>query len=325
MILVTGGAGLLGTTLITQLLASGESVKAIYNTTPLPAFNDDKLHAVHCDILDVYDLEEVMQGITEVYHCAALVSFSPKDAEKLYKINVEGTANMVNAALNAGVSKFVHVSSVAALGRIRPGQQITEQMQWSEETSNSKYGYSKYLGETEVWRGTAEGLNAVVVNPVVILGPGDWNDSSTKIFKSVYDGFPWYAEGTSGFVDVRDVAAAMIALMKADISNERFIVSAANFSYREIFTMIAKAFNKKEPHKKITPFLAGVKWRMEAIKSKFTGFTPLVTRETAATSLAEVKFDNSKLLKMLPQFTYHNMQDTINFTCAALQQKLNNS
>jgi dihydroflavonol-4-reductase len=324
MILVTGGAGLLGHTLIETLLAQGHTVKAIYNKTPLADFNSEKLIPVHCDILDVYELEDLMKGVTEIYHCAALVSFLPADEKNLYRINVEGTANIVNAALVAGVRKLVHVSSVSALGRIRPGELISEAMQWSEETSNSKYGYSKYLGELEVWRAVAEGLNAVVVNPVIILGPGNWNDSSTKIFRSVYEGFPWYTEGTTGFTDVRDVAEAMIQLMETDISGERFIISAENTTYRNVFNIIAEAFGKKPPVKKVTPFLAEVKWRTEALKSKFTGRSPLVTKETAATALADVRFDNSKLLKFLPNFRYRSLQETITDTCAALQQKLNN-
>ena len=323
MILVTGGAGLLGHTLIEMLLAKGVLVKAIYNKTAIE-INHPNLVSVHCDIMDVYALEDAMKDITQVYHCAAVVSFSPADEKLLYRVNVEGTANIVNAALNAGIQKLVHVSSVAALGRLRPGQLISEAMQWTEETSNSRYGYSKYLGELEVWRGVAEGLNAVVVNPVIILGPGNWNESSTKIFGTVYEGFPWYTEGTSGFVDVRDVAGAMIQLMEADISGERFIISAENATYREVFTMIAKAFGKKPPHKEITPFLAGVKWRLDAIISRFTGITPLVTKETAASSLAKVNFDNSKLLKFLPEFRYRALQQTVAETCATLQQKLNN-
>ena len=324
MILVTGGAGLLGTSLIRILLAEGKTVKAIWNKTALTDFNSPLLIPVHADINDVYALQEIMQDVTEIYHCAALVSFWPKDAERLYKINVEGTANIVNAALEAGVRKLVYVSSVSALGRIRTGITVNETMEWTEETSNSKYGHSKYLGELEVWRGVAEGLNAVVVNPVFILGPGDWKESSTKLFLSIYEGLPWYPEGTSGFVDVRDVSAAMIALMNSEISAEKFIISSGNFSYREIFNRIADAFNKKRPTKEITPFLAAIKWRLEAIKSKFTGSSPLLTKETATTSLAKVQYDNSKLLKALPGFQYHTIQQTINDTCATLQQKLNN-
>jgi dihydroflavonol-4-reductase len=321
MILVTGGAGLVGNELIKQLLAQGKTVKAIYNKSPLAFANSPTFISVPCDILDVYALEDAMEDVTEVYHCAAIVSFAPKDENKLYKINVEGTANVVNVCLNAAVRKLVHVSSVAALGRIRVGEMINETMQWTPETSNSKYGHSKYLAEIEVWRGVAEGLNAVVVNPVIILGAGNWNEGSSKLFKSVYEGFSWFTTGTSGFVGVLDVANAMIQLMQSDITAEKFILCAENATYQSVLNMIAKGFNKKVPHKKVTPFLASITWRLEAIKSKFTGSSPLITKETAATSLAEVRFDNSKLLKFLPEFRYISLEETIITTCKELLQK----
>jgi dihydroflavonol-4-reductase len=323
MILVTGGSGLVGQELITQLLAKGEKVMAIYNKTPLADFNSGALQQVHGDILDVTGLDEIMQGITQVYHCAAIVTFNPAHRQELYKINVEGTANVVNAALQAGVKKMLHVSSVAALGRIRENQAVNETMHWSEETSNSNYGQSKYLGELEVWRGIGEGLNAVIVNPVIILGAGDWESGSSQLFKSVYDGFPWYADGTTGFADVRDVAKAMIALMESNVSSERFILNAANKSYKEVFGLIARAFNKKAPHKKVTPLLAKIVWRLEAIKSFFTGREPLITKETAKTALAKATFDNSKLKIFLPDFKYRSIEETITYTCGVLQQKLN--
>jgi len=323
MILVTGGSGLLGTALIRELLQQGKKVKAIYNKTPLQLFNSKHLQQVQCDILDVIELEDVMQGVTYIYHCAGLVSFNKKDVDHLYKINVEGTANIVNAALNADVKKIVHVSSVAALGRLREEEAIHEKMNWTPETSNSKYGESKYLGEMEVWRGIAEGLQAVIVNPTIILGPGDWNDGSTAIFKSAYNEFPWYANGTTGFVDVRDVVKAMTQLMESDISSERFIISAHNETYRNLFDAIADAFNKKRPHKEVTPMLAKLVSWLEAIKSSVTGNKPLVTKETAATAIAKVKFDNSKLLKFLHNFEYMPLQQTVADTCNILQQKLN--
>ena len=168
-ILVTGGSGLVGNELIKQLLLQEEHVKAIYHTTPLQ-ISHPNLEVVQCDILDVTVLEEIMKGVTHVYHSAALVSYSPKDKRQLIKINVEGTANMVDACLQAEVQKFVHVSSVAALGRTGKGEVISEQMNWTEETSNSTYGKSKHFGEMEVWRGIGEGLQAVIVNPSLILG-----------------------------------------------------------------------------------------------------------------------------------------------------------
>lgn len=327
MILVTGGSGLVGKELVTQLLAKGEKVTAIFNKTQLPSFDSPLLYQQQCNILDVPGLEAIMQQqqVQQVYHCAAMVTFNPARKQELFKINIEGTANVVNAALNTGVKKLVHVSSVAALGRIRENEAVNETMNWTEETSNSNYGKSKYLAEMEVWRGIAEGLDAVMVNPTMILGDGDWNAGSSQIFKSVYNEFPWYSDGVTGFVDVRDVAKAMIALMESTVSSERFIINAQNKSFKEVFTLIANAFGKKPPHKKVTPFLAQAVWRLEAIKSVFTGKDPLVTKETAKTALATVYFDNSKLKKFLPGFQYTPLEETIPYTCRLLQQKLNRS
>lgn len=325
MILVTGGAGLLGNELIRQLLDAGKNVRAIYNKTALQNFDSPNLQQFQCDILDVIGLEKAMQDIEQVYHCAAMVTFNPKHRQKMFKVNVEGTANVVNAALDAGIKKMVHVSSVAALGRIRQDKPIDETMNWTEETSNSKYGQSKFLAEMEVWRGISEGLDAVMVNPVIILGAGDWDSGSSQLFKSVYDEFPWYATGTSGFVDVRDVAKAMQQLMNSEINAQRFIVSAQNRSYADVFNLMAKAFGKKPAYKKVTPMLAAIVWRLEACKSFFTGKAPLVTKETSVTALAKVNFDNSKLIKYLPQFTYRPIEESITDICLSLQQKLNSN
>lgn len=323
MVLVTGGAGLVGSELIRQLLDRGKKVIALYNKTPLPDFSSADLTQVKCNILDVVGLEEAMDGVDEVYHAAAVVTFNPRRRNEMFKINIEGTANVVNAALDARVRKMVYVSSVAALGRIRVDQAINETMSWTPETSNSAYGQSKFLAEMEVWRGISEGLDAVMVNPTIILGNGNWGTGSSALFKNAYNEFPWYAEGTTGFVDVRDVAKAMIALMESDITAERFILSAENKSYREVFNLMAEAFNKKPPHKKVTAFLSGLIWRWEAIKNYFAGTEPLVTKETAATALTKATFDNSKLKRFLPGFSYISVDQSIADTCAAFQQKLN--
>jgi nucleoside-diphosphate-sugar epimerase len=319
-ILVTGGAGLVGNELLKQLLDAGEKVKAIYHSTPI-SFSHPSLEIIQCDILDVIKLEEVMEGITHVYHSAALVSYDPKDKHQLLKINIEGTANVVNACIKAGVEKLMHVSSVAALGRIRSDEIITEKMNWTEETSNSIYGKSKYYGEMEVWRGIGEGLKAVIVNPSLILGGDNWESGSSAIFKNAYNEFPWFTNGVSGFVDVRDVARAMILLMNSEIISDRFILNGENLSYKEIFSSIAKCFDKKPPSKKVTPFLAEVVWRMETIKSWFTGEKHLLTKETARTALAKVYFDNSKILKVLPEFHFAKIKSTIEYTCGLMKER----
>ena len=319
-ILVTGAAGLVGSELVKQLLEKGYKVTAICHSTSLNITHPN-LTAQQCDILDTVGLEEIMQGITHVYHCAAIVSFEPKDKYRLLKINVEGTANVVNACLDAGVQKLVHVSSVAALGRIRNGEVVNEQMNWSEETSNSVYGKSKYLGELEVWRGIGEGLQALIVNPSIILGGNNWDNGSAALFKTAYDEFKWYTEGISGFVDVSDVARAMILLMNSKISGQRFILSAENLSYKEIFSSIAKCFGKKPPPKKVSPFMAEIVWRLEAIKAGFTGKKHLLTKETARTAQATVYFDNSKILNELPGFNFTPVAISIAHTCATLKEK----
>jgi nucleoside-diphosphate-sugar epimerase len=319
-LLVTGGAGLVANELIKQLLVAGEKVKAIYHSTPL-SLSHPNLEIVQCDILDVVSLSEIMQGITHVYHCAAIVSYDPKDKRKLLNINVEGTANLVNACIDGGVKKLIHVSSVAALGRIGNEAMISEKMNWTEETSNSIYAKSKYFSEMEVWRGIGEGLKAVIVNPSLILGGNNWESGSSAIFKNAYKEFKWYTDGVTGFVDVRDVARAMILLMNSEITGERFILNGENLPYKEIFLSIAECFGKKPPYKKVLPVLAELIWRFEQIKTKFTGKKHLLTKETARIAQTKIYFDNNKILKTLPGFQFTKIKDTIEFTCASLKEK----
>lgn len=311
MILVTGATGLVGSHLIQALVNSGKKVRALYRSTIPTIVHAEKIDWVQGDILDILSLEDAFINIHQVYHCAAIVSFNPSHREWLYKTNIEGTANVVNACIEKGVKKLVFISSVAALGRIREDKPINETMNWTPETSNSEYGKSKYLAELEVWRGMGEGLEVAVINPVIILGAGDWNNGSSAIFKSAYDEFPWYTKGMSGFVDVVDVVKALMTIMDSSISGERFIISGCNTHYRTVFNLIATAFNKKMPHKKVTPFLAGIVWRLEAIKAIFTHKNPLLTKETAKTAQAEVQFDNSKFLARFPAFTYTPLEISI--------------
>lgn len=324
LIFVTGATGLVGKELIIQLLTKGYYVKAIYRTAFPSDLGKDlpgKLEWVQGDILDITSLEDALIDVTHVYHCAAIVSFHPRNRQQMFSINIEGTKNVVNACINAGIQKLLFVSSVAALGRIRENEAIVESMQWSPETSNSAYGQTKYLSELEVWRGISEGLSAVIVNPVIILGPGNWEKGSSGIFKSAYNEFPWFTEGMSGFVYVADVVKAMILLMESEIEGEKFIISAENLHYKDVFSKIALAFGKKPPHKKVQPWMAAIVWRIEMIKSFFTGKEPLLTKETAQTAQAVVRFDNCKLLKRLPEFKYTPIDEAIQLTCRQLKKE----
>jgi nucleoside-diphosphate-sugar epimerase len=321
--LVTGAAGLVGTELVRQLLQKGLHVRALVHHIPLSLPSHPLLQIVKGDLLDVVELESLLQNVNRVYHSAGLISYIPKKRNSLYQINVEATANLVNACLDKQHIKFIHVSSIASLGKYTEGKLLNENSKWKNDASNSNYGYSKYLGEMEVWRGAAEGLDAVIVNPSIILGAGDWNSGSTAIFKKMYDEFPWYSEGINGFVDVKDLAEIMIRLGDSNISNERYIVSAENKSYRDVFCMIADAFGKKRPNKNFSRGLSQIAWRLEALRSLFTGKDPLITRETSNSALIKVEYDNSKLLKAIPDFTYTPLQESIKFICSELQQKVN--
>jgi nucleoside-diphosphate-sugar epimerase len=273
------------------------------------------------DVLDNLLLEDVLQGVNDVYHCAAVVSFNPRDKQSMFATNITGTANMINAALSTGVEKFCYVSSVAALGRNTKGEPIDEETRWSADNRNSNYSKSKHFAEVEVWRGIGEGLNCVIVNPSIILGAGDWNRSSAKIFKTAYEEFAWYADGTTGFVDVTDVVTAMRQLMDKEMYADRFILSAGTKTYREVFTEIAGAFGKKPPTKKVTPFLASVVTALESIKSMIAGTEPLLTKETAYEALSPIDYNNEKLTKRLPSFTYTPFKETISRIAAELADK----
>ena len=316
--MVTGGTGLVGSHLLKKLSADHIKTKALYRSQ-IPDSQYPDVEWVPGDIVDIISLEEAMRNVDVVFHCAAVVSFNPKKKNELFHTNVEGTANVVNAAIDAGIKKLVYVSSVAALGRqATPGEMIDEKVAWNEKEENSQYAKSKYAAENEVWRGIGEGLNAVIVNPSIILGGGDWSKTSTEIFKTVYDEFPWYSEGINGFVDVEDVVNAMLLLSESNIAAERFILSGTNATYKQVFDLIAKGFGKKSPHKKITSFLAGVVWRLKAVKSIFTGRAPMVTKETAETALSIIKYNGSKIAKALPQFHYTALEDTIARVCKEL-------
>ncbi len=323
MILVTGGSGLVGSELIRLLCESEKSVRAIYRNSIPIIIGADNVEWIKADILDIIALEEAMQGVQQVYHCAAIVSFNPSKKALMYKTNIEGTANIVNACVNKSISKLLFVSSVAALGRIRENTPINETMNWTSETSNSEYGKTKYLAELEVWRGMSEGLSVAIVNPVIILGAGNWDSGSAGIFKSAYHEFPWYTEGESGFVDVKDVVKAMAMIMRSELNGERFILSGHNLLFKDLFSQIAIAFNKKPPYKIVTPFLAGVVWRIESLKAFFSKKDPLLTKETAKTAQAKVRFDNSKLLDQFKDFNYTPIQTSVQRICNEFKKKYN--
>lgn len=306
MIFVTGGTGFLGTHLLRSLVLSGHPVRALKRRHSKILLEEDLNKAVEWvegNILDIPTLEQSMDGCDEVYHCAAMVSFQPKHRGALMRVNVEGTANVVNVALEQKIRKMMYVSSVAAIGR-RGSNVIRESTEWENSNFNSNYGISKYLAEREVWRGIAEGLSAVIVNPTVIIGDGNWKEGTPRFFLNVWKGMPAYTSGGTGFVAADDVAAIMIQLMKSNIENERFIINAENLKFKDLFSRIADVLGKKRPYLHATPWIMELVWRWETIRSTISSFPPFISREIARNAGCTYHFDASKIRQAIDfQFT----------------------
>ena len=326
MILVTGGTGFLGSYIIKNLVEKGHAVRALRRNSPLPFYIPpsifEKVEWVEGDVLDMVSLADAVQGVEAVIHAAAIVSFSKQNRRQMYQVNMEGTANMVNAAIEGNVKRFVHISSVAALGRSPKVEMVSEEKKWESNPNNTHYAISKHQGEMHAWRGFAEGLDGVVVNPSTILGYGNWHQSSCAIFKNAYREFPWYTLGINGFVGIEDVAEATVALLFSGISQKKFIVSGENWIFREVFNTIADNFHKKQPNRKATPALGEIAWRLEGIKSFFSGNHPLLTRETARVAHSKSSFDNRALLEALPGFAFTPLETVIKKACEKYIQAL---
>jgi dihydroflavonol-4-reductase len=315
-ILVTGGTGLLGSELLRQLVELGGTIRAIRRATSrmdLVKNFQEKIEWVEADLLDIGALEDAFEGITHVFHCGAVVSFSSKYAEKMKQINVEGTANVVNLSLDFGIKKLIYVSSVAAIGRTIGKNDIDEATKWENSAANSNYALTKYLAEQEVWRGISEGLNAAMVNPAIILGDGFFDEGSIRFFRQIKNGLKFYPPGGSGFVDARDVADFMIRLMDSEISAERFLLCGENVKYQSFFEMVAQKLNVDPPKYLVKKWMAECAWIFGFFQQKIFGVEPMVTRETARNSLETWVYQNKKSLKKFPDFNYRTLAETIDF------------
>lgn len=303
MILVTGANGLVGSYLCRYLISKGEKVRALKRpNSDLRLLEDivEKIEWIDGDILDIFSLEEAFIGIDKIYHCAAIISYSKRNNHQLMLVNVDGTANVVNTALDMGIKKLVYISSIAALGKTgKDNEVVTEQTPWERKNLTSDYSVSKFLAEREVWRSIAEGLNAVIVNPSIIVGAGNWNNGSCKLFTTIHNGFKYFTEGKTGYVDVRDVVKIAYALMESDITNERYILNSENVTYHDFLTTIAKELHVKGPTVKAGKFLSSLAWRSEWFKSLFNGSEPSVTKQTAMIANKKVNYANKKIVEQL--------------------------
>ncbi|MBT1701579.1 NAD-dependent epimerase/dehydratase family protein [Fulvivirgaceae bacterium PWU4] len=317
MIAVTGANGLLGSFIVRKLLAQGEpfiALKRKNSDVSLLADVQSSIQWKDADILDPVSMGEALENVSEVIHAAAMVSFNPRDARKIFRVNVEGTRNVVNACLIGQVKKLVYISSVAALGRLKGQSEIDEGQKWTDNPLNSTYAESKYLAELEVFRAHEEGLNTVIVNPSVILAGADWNKSSAKLFKYVWDERPFYVDSFLNYVDVRDVADATYRLLRADHRGERFILNAGAIALPEFLSKMAVRFSKKPPAMRLNKTVLRLVAAGESVRSWLSRSEPLITRETARFAGTRFLYRNEKIKKQL-NFEFQTIDQTLEWCC----------
>ena len=328
MIFVSGGTGLVGAHLLYDLVCMGKTVKALRRPTSsvnwikkiFSYYSSDyeylfsKIIWIEGDTLDYFGLEDALEGVHTVFHCAAMVSFHGDDRDAMMTNNVKGTANLIDAAIHNKVSRFCHVSSIAALGKTQDGSEINEETYWTPSKRKSAYSLSKFFSEMEVWRGIEEGLDAVIVNPSIIIGPGNWDIGSPKLFQSIFKGLKYYTKGVTGFVDVRDVVKAMIMLTGdmhfEAVKNQRFILNAGNIGYQDLFNQIADALDRPRPKNFASDLKLHIAWRMAKAASFFTGKRPLITRETVSGTNLKNNYSGNKIVKSTG-FGYRDLEQSI--------------
>lgn len=306
---------MVGSYLLYELTCKGHKVRALLRPGKKPyepsnIFNclsakDENLAGqvewVEGDVLDPFSLHQAMKDVEYVYHCAAYISFNPRELQKMLAVNIEGTANVVNACLENGIKKLCHVSSIAALGQAEKGEMIDENAKWKTSRINSGYAISKYGGEREVWRGIEEGLNAVIVNPSVIMGAGCHERATNSLFHSLKNFLPFYTTGVNGYVDVRDVVSAMIMLMESSVRSERFVLNSENLTLREFFIKTADILGKPYPRFALNKNVLIILAKADELRSRITGTQPLLTRENVRAVMSKSYYSAEKFRSA---FTY---------------------
>ena len=329
MILVTGGTGLVGAHLLYELTKTNDVVKAIYRTekslqavenvfsfyTENASQQFAKIEWILADVTDIPSLEIAFVNVTKVYHCAALVSFDSKKYKEMRRVNIDGTANIVNFCVSHKVKKICFVSSIAAVGNALHNAKTTEENEWNVETDSSGYSITKYGAEMEVWRGSQEGVDVVIVNPGIILGPGFWHVNSGEFFTKVANSFKFYTEGITGYVGVDDVVNAMVLLMESAVKSERFVLVSENKSFKEIFDVIAKNLQKTTPTIKVSKNLTAFLWRLDWLASILTNKGRAITKKSANSLHSKTFYSSNKIKKTL-NFEFVSVEKVIEKTCS---------
>ncbi len=322
-VLITGANGLLGSYILRYLIQNGIDVRATFRKgSDLTLVNDikEKVEWFEADMTDYPMMEKAMEGCNRIIHSAAVVSYSKKDRSTMIKINVNGTKNLVDLALANNIDHFIHISSIAAIGRPKTSKLLNEETKWEKSQYNTVYGQSKFLSELEVWRGIGEGLKAVILNPSFIFGPGDLNRSSTQLFKFVLNENRFYTRGYLNFVDVRDVVKAIDKVYNQKTIGERYIISGGYIALKDLFGKLALRWGKKKPSIEVGSFVTGIVWRLESMRTFFFGGKAIITRESALSAMRTYQLDPAKSISEL-KMEYLSIEDTLDWICPMLASK----
>ena len=327
--IVIGANGLVGSHVLIQLLLQNRMVTATSRTGKASPLIIDLLNWYNVplekyselvqwktlDITDIFSIEEIISSNSVVYHCAGLVSFSESHKDELERINVDGTANLVNVCTSLNILKFVYVSSVSTLSVKENTNVLNEESFWKTSGRESNYARSKYKAEMEVWRGVEEGLNVVIVNPTIIIGPHNFSQGSVQLIEAVANGLKFFPSGATGFVDADDLANVLIKLADSDITEERFVINNVNLSYRDFLSKVAVALQVNSPRIRVTNWMASLAWRIDKVRTSLFNKKPLVTKETAYASAQSVEYDTRKLSKYI-HHAFTPIEGMITNTCS---------
>lgn len=324
MIFVTGATGILGRVIVLELLKKGEKVRAakrpssnisevkhsyqFYTENPEAFFR--QIEWVDVDFDDIHAVEAALKDVTEVYHCAAKVSFHPKDEKEMNHTNIKGTENLLFACEGSGVQKFMHVSSIAVLDSFNDQGELDEDSDFNPKIEHSAYAISKHLSEMEVWRASAEGLNTIIINPGMIIGTGNWGKSSGDIFPT-FEKNAFTFSGGSNYVDVRDVAKTAIDLMERNKFGERFILISENKKYTEIGNQIRRKLGLKDASILSNGILNTGRW----LNVLFGWLIPQLKMATKTNieAVTSSSFISNKKVKEVLNFEFIPVQESVEF------------
>ncbi|MCC5946484.1 MAG: NAD-dependent epimerase/dehydratase family protein [Bernardetiaceae bacterium] len=315
---ITGANGLIGSYIARHLLAQGWTLYGLRRSNSDMRFIDDiasQIHWFEGDICEPFGWEMALEGIDYIVHAAAFVSLAKQDEKRMFEINIEGTANLVNMASQYPIKKFCHISSVAAIGEPLPNRNsIAENHLWDNDVNHGSYPRSKHFSEREVWRAAIEGLPVIILNPSFVLGFGDPNRSSSALFGRLKKGLPFYGTGSLNYVDAEDLAHITHQALISDITSERYIVNAGKITYRQLFAQITELLDTKAPKRPLPYWLGEVAWRLDAARSFFTGKSPQITKQALQASRRNFLYEPDKLKKDF-KYEFKALEDSLQNIC----------